>query len=160
MKRRPLFIIAITLMFGLLTSHVDATTVDDCVGVRGFGETFATGPGTFQGNATLETKTGVENASVVTNLLGPPTPGDDGTLHASTSHTFVLEDGSSFTTLDNAVLSPTDTPGLYNLNTRAAIVSGTGTHTDSCGRLSIHGTIDLINGEVVWRFTGRICDCG
>ncbi len=92
-------------------------------------------------------------------LLGPPRVTEDGTLHATTSHTFVFADGT-FTTLDSAVLSPTDTQGVYRLNTRATISGGTENYANACGSLSIHGTIDLVSREVVWRFTGRVCDCG
>lgn len=132
----------------------------DCESVRGSGHTFTTGPGVFQGTASVAGDGQTVTAAVTTVLLGPPTATPDGTLLAATSHTFVFPDGSSFTTIDRAVLSPTVTPGLYRLNTDAAIDGGTGSYANACGSLSVHGTINLISGEVIWRFTGRICNCG
>ena len=146
--------------FALMPLTFTAAASSDCDKVRGTGLTFAIGPSTFQGNASLNVNGTDVIVSVTTNLLGPPTATEDGTLLATTSHTFVFPDGSSFTTLDHAVLSATDAPGLYNLNTRAAITGGAGAYEDACGQLSIHGTINLINGEVQWNVTGRICDCG
>lgn len=141
----------------LLTLVAGANAGTSCDKVRGAGHTFATGPATFQGSATVKIGDEEYNAAVTTNLLGPPRVTEDGTLLAHTSHTFVFGNGSSFTTFDNAVLSPTDTPGVYNLNTRAEIIQGTGDYDGASGSLSIHGTINLFSGEVVWRFTGQLC---
>ena len=129
----------------------------DCANIKGTGSTMAVDQGVFQGTANFGQNM---NATVTTYLLGPPNATEDGTLHATTSHAFDFGNGNSFTTLDRAVLSPTDTPGLYNLNTKATIAGGTGTYADACGSLNIHGTINLITGQVIWRFTGRICNCG
>jgi hypothetical protein len=150
----------VLVLFTLMPLTFAAAAKSDCDKVHGTGHTFAIGPATFQGTASLNLNGSDLVVSVTTNLLGPPTATEDGTLMATTSHTFVFPDGSSFTTLDHAVLSQTDTPGLYNLNTRAAITGGSGTYELACGRLSIHGTIDLINGEVQWKVTGSICACG
>ena len=146
-------------LFGLMVFTSGAEAKSDCDKVSGTGHTFAVGPTTFQGIASLNINSTNIVVTVTTNLLGPPTATEDGTLLATTSHTFVFQDGSSLTTLDHAVLSPTNTPGLYNLNTRAAITGGTGSYESACGQLSIHGTINLISGEVQWSVTGRICDC-
>ncbi len=151
---------AFLALFGLMVVTAGAEAKSDCDKVSGTGQTFAVGPATFQGIASLDLNNTNVIVTVTTNLLGPPTATEDGTLLATTSHTFVFQDGSSLTTLDHAVLSPTDTPGLYNLNTRAAITGGTGTYENACGQLSIHGTINLLSGEVLWSVTGRICDCG
>jgi hypothetical protein len=124
--------------------------------VRGTGHTTAINQNTFQGTAEVQVNGSTVTANVTTVLLGPPTLTEDGTLQAATSHTFVFPDGSSFVTLDRAVLSPTETPGVYRLNTRAAILGGTGIYADASGSLSIHGTINLISGEVDWRFEGRV----
>jgi hypothetical protein len=147
-------------LLGLMVFTSGAGAKSVCDKVSGTGHTFAVGPTTFQGTASLNINNTNIIVTVTTNLLGPPTATEDGTLLATTSHTFVFQDGSSLTTLDHAVLSPTETPGLYNLNTRAAITAGAGIYENACGQLSIHGTINLINGEVQWDVTGRICDCG
>ena len=146
------------ILLSLATLIAGAQTRTGCDKVRGTGNTFATGPATFQGTATVNIGGQEYTATVTTNLLGPPKVTDDGTLLAHTSHTFVFSDGSTFTTFDNTVLSPTDAPGVYDLNTRAEIIQGTGGYGGVSGSLSIHGTISFVSGEVVWRFTGQICN--
>lgn len=155
-------IIVITLSFTLaaLAALTPAAAKSDCDKVRGEGHTFGSGPFTFQGTAALNVNGQAATAAVTTAVLGPPQESPDGTLRATTSHTFVFPDGSSFTTLDSAVLSPTGTPGLYNLNTRAAVTQGAGAYEAACGKLTFHGTINLASPEAVWRVSGRICDCG
>ena len=146
-----------TLTLIVLTSLLIAASPvgAPCEKVKGTGATFGTGPTSFAGTATFDDG---RIADVSTNLLGPPRAGDDGTLHATTSHTFTFGDGSTFTTMDKAVLSPVEGP-LYNLNTRATIITGTGAYKDACGSLSVHGTIDISTGTVVWRFNGQVCEC-
>lgn len=158
---KKLFTYSILLVLcGLVFSPVRTLAGSPCDKVSGTGNTTAVGPAAFQGTASVKIDGQVLNASVTTVLLGQPQQTEDGTLQAATSHTFAFSDGSSFTTLDSAILSPTDTPGVYRLNTRAAISGGTGAYANACGSFSIHGTINLITGVVDWRFTGRVCDCG
>ena len=145
------------VLCGLLLFTAAIQAKPGCANVKGTGNTQAIAEGAFQGTADFGQN---QTATVTTYLLGAPTASDDGTLHAVTSHTFTFADGSSFTTLDRAVLSPTETPGLYNLNTKATITNGTGNYANACGSLNIHGTINLVTGQVVWRFTGKVCDCG
>lgn len=146
-----------SVLCGLLLFTAAIQAKPDCANVKGTGNTQAVAEGVFQGTANFSQN---QTATVTTYLLGAPTASEDGTLRANTSHTFTFANGSSFTTLDRAILSPTDLPGLYNLNTKATITDGTGSYASACGSLNIHGTINLITGDVVWRFTGRICDCG
>jgi len=158
MNRASGYFVSVTL-FGLLILTPVLGIDSSCENVAGTGHTVATGPATFQGFAIVNINGSTRSASVTTSLLGPPKETEDGTLLAATSHNFVFDDGSSITTIDTTVLSPTDTPGLYNLNSRAAINEGSGSYELACGSLSIHGTINFANGEVIWRFTGKICDC-
>ena len=74
----------------------------DCDKVSGTGHTAADNQGAFQGTASFKINGATVNAAITTVLLGPPRVTEDGTLHATTSHTFVFEDGT-FTTLDSAV---------------------------------------------------------
>jgi hypothetical protein len=78
-------------------------------------------------------------------------PAEDGTLHAVTTHTIELTSGAAFTTLDHAVLSPTDTTGLYRLNSVLNIQSG------ASGKLVLHGDIHLVEGWAEADVHGRIC---
>jgi hypothetical protein len=158
---KKLFTHAISLVIcGILlfTGALQAAPV--CTKISGTGQTAAVAAGVFEGTAAVKINGQIQTAAVTTYLLGAPETTEDGTLKATTSHTFVFEDGSSLTTLDRAVLSPTSTPGLYDLNTRATITGGTGAFADACGSLNIHGTINLVTGQVLWRFNGRVCDCG
>ena len=157
MKKITTSLIVLSLLT-LLTLVAGANARTGCDKVRGAGNTFATGPTTFQGSATVNLGDEEYIVAVTTNLLGPPRVTEDGTLLANTSHAFVFDGGSSLTTFDNAVLSPTGTQGVYNLNTRAEIIQGTGDYDVASGFLSIHGTINFLSGEVVWRFTGQLCN--
>jgi hypothetical protein len=160
-KMKKLFTHVISLVVcGLLLFTGALQAGPDCTKTSGTGQTAAVAQGVFEGTAAVKIDGQSQNAAVTTYLLGAPETTEDGTLKATTSHTFVFADGSSLTTLDRAVLSPTATPGLYNLNTQATITGGTGAYADACGSLNIHGTINLISGQVDWRFTGRLCDCG
>ena len=159
MRTLTKYIVPLALL-ALLSSVLPVKAGAGCDRIQGNGQTFAVGPATFQGFATVQLDGQSYSAAVTTNLLGPPKVTEDGTLLAHTSHTFVFDNGSSFTTFDNAILSPTSTPGLYNLNTRAEIIQGTGDYDDASGALGIHGTINFLNGEVAWRFTGQVCNGG
>ncbi|MFQ5806227.1 MAG: hypothetical protein ACE5I3_07250 [Phycisphaerae bacterium] len=138
-----------------------------CDPVSGHGDTAQENPGDptspFVGTATVRIRGDTfEDVAVTTILLGPPKEGDDGTLIAQTSHTFTVDDpeGSlqgSFTTTDKAVLEPTDTPGLFRLNSNMKITSGTGDFENAGGRLHGHGEIDLGMGEASFDINGVIC---
>jgi hypothetical protein len=159
MKRNMMSALLVSAFLTGLLSNAAFSYGSNCERVKGTGHTFATGPRVFQGTASVAGDGQTVNVAVTTTLLGQPTATEDGTLLAATSHTFVFPDGSTFTTIDRAVLSPTDTPGLYRINTDASIDRGTGDYANACGKLSIHGTIDLFGGEVVWRYTGQLCSC-
>jgi hypothetical protein len=155
MKKTSIYSILLILC-GLLSLAGETKAEPGFEKVRGAGHTTAISQTAFQGAAELQVGGETLTANVTTVLLGPPTVTADGTLHAATSHTFSFTDGSSFVTLDRAVLSPTDEPGVYRLNTRATILDGTGIYADASGALNIHGTINLLTGVVDWRFDGRV----
>jgi len=91
--------------------------------------------------------------------------GDDGTLHAATSHTFDFGGGNSFTTLDKAKLEPTDTPGVFRIISNLEIVSGTGIFAGAHGRFAGRGGEIVLpsdapacaGGEANWEFHGAVC---
>jgi hypothetical protein len=64
-------------------------------------------------------------------------PGDDGSLHATATHTFEFADGT-FTTTDKGVI---DTDGT--LNEHLTIVSGTGDFEGAAGELAVHGQVQF-----------------
>jgi len=171
MKRRRKGVLAavIAVLLGVAIFPNVALAGSHCQRVHGTGLTFqnvaVVGP--FEGTAELN----LGDADVRSDLLGLPEEKPDGTLHALTSHRFDLEDGS-FVTVDKAILAPTETPGLFNVNSRlricatpdceAEIVEGEIVNGRAlCGRLSVHGTINfgVFPAEADWRVTGKICDC-
>lgn len=156
MKKLNAFVITLTLI-GILSLAGEMRAAKPCLNVNGTGQTSAVSPTAFQGTAVVDFGGQIENAAVTVVMLGPPRVTEDGTLQAETSHTLAFN-GGSLVTLDNAVLSPTSAPGIYNLNTRARIVGGSGDFDGAGGFLSVHGIIDLINGTSSWRFHGRVCD--
>ena len=70
---------------------------------------------------------------------------DDGVLHGISTHTFFFGNGNTFTTEDRVVADPTSTPGLYRLNEKLRVVSGTGIFQDAVGNLTVHGWLEFIS---------------
>jgi hypothetical protein len=123
---------------------------EDCSVVNGSASVvFDPAVGGFVGPVDLDADGAPDAISTATVLS--IVPSEDGTLHAVTSHVVVLTSGATFTTLDRAILSPKDTPGLYRLNTDAPITSG------ASGKLKIHGEVHLIEGWAEVDVHGRIC---
>lgn len=163
------------LLLLALTAHAPAQAgkKSGCAKVKGTAEGTASGPATFV--VTFTGTTGGEPVTAVsTATLIEQTQGGDGAIRATTSHVFEFNDGSGtidgqcgagencFTTLDRAVLTPTETPGLFRLNSHLAIVSGSGAYQDACGKLVAHGFINFAAAvpTVEWKLNGRVCDCG
>jgi hypothetical protein len=142
---RMLLVAALGLSFA-----TPALAASDCVIVNGSGSVvFDPTVGGFVGPVDLDGD-GLADATS-TAFVFSLVPTDDGTLHAVTSHEIVLTGGATFTTIDRAVLSPSDTPGLYRLNSDLEIESG------ASGTLKLHGDIHLIEGWAEARVHGRIC---
>ena len=144
-----------------------------CDPVSAIGTTFSVpvniGPGTvcaFAGSADVSLgDQQFVDVSVITFVLGPPRVGDDGALHAATSHTFDFGDLGSFTTLDKAKLEPTDTPGVFRIISNLEIVSGTGIFEGASGRFAGRGgeivlpsdAPECAGGQANWEFHGAVC---
>lgn len=165
-------VVAITVV--LTPAHAAAPA---CAPVAGFGETAVVfdpkcdpdkADGVFVGMGIISIAGEDFEVALETILLGPPVEGDDGTLHAVTSHTFVFNDEDSFTTIDRAVLEPAGPPGLFRLNSSMRIISGTGVFEDARGRLHAHGQVDFFDedngigfpcfGEASFDIRGVVCD--
>ena len=139
-----------------------------CNPVSGTSET-AVGntPAVLEGSATLEFGGETFEFALTVFPIGEVVEGDDGTLHVPTTHIFTL-DQSSITTTDKAVLDPLDEPGLFTVNSRLKVTSGTGLFEGVTGRLHAHGEIDLFDeangiefpffGEASLEYHGVICD--
>jgi hypothetical protein len=72
------------------------------------------------------------------------------------THTYTLDSGPTFSTMDEFVLAPTSPP-IYHVNTRSDITGGSGALDDAFGFIRTHGTVDLQAGVVTLKYNGRIC---
>lgn len=83
--------------------------------------------------------------------------GDDGTVHLTTSLTFDFGAMGALTVQDNAVLSPTENPYLYTMNSRLDNLTGTGMFTGAIGRFTDHGQYSFATLTVTAEADGRVC---
>ena len=96
----------------------------------------------------------VSHTTLTTLLSLAPGPGN--TLVGQTTHTFDFGSLGSITTMDDLRLTPVNGAGLYQLSTRAVIVSGTGNFAGATGRMSFNGFANLATGQVTWMGHGQI----
>lgn len=83
--------------------------------------------------------------------------GEDGTVHPTDSMTFDLGPLGTLTVQDNAVLSPTEIPNIYTMNSRLDNFAGTGMLAGAMGKLSGHGQFSFATLTVTAKANGRIC---
>lgn len=82
-------------------------------------------------------------------------PGDDGSLHLK-AHRTITNALGTINTSDHGVLSP-DSPPVYRANGEYEFVGGTGAYASVSGWIRIHGEVNLATGQVLLRYSGRIC---
>jgi len=109
----------------------------------GSGSTTAINEYQFAGTATLTIRGQEKSADLVVTVLEPPVVDANGVQHVKATHEFTFADGSSLTTSDQEVATPTGTPGLYTITAQMDIVSGTGVYEGVTGQLEANGTIDF-----------------
>jgi hypothetical protein len=132
-----------------------------CKGVRA--ELILDAPplGPFAGQASLRIGSEVLNADVAVTGTGAKVT-EDGTVVGSTSITYDFGSGNTFRTGENHfALSPTETPGVFNLSDQGRITEGTGIFLNSFGKLVLHGTVSFSAsgaGEAILDVKGRLCD--
>lgn len=83
--------------------------------------------------------------------------GDDGSVHSTNWLTFDLGSMGTLNILDNAVMSPTENPYVYRMNTRLDNLSGTGMFTGVIGKFSDHGEFSLMTATLSAVADGKIC---
>ncbi|UCG59601.1 MAG: hypothetical protein JSU70_08800 [Phycisphaerales bacterium] len=120
--------------------ELTGTIVEDTTGV---GATAAINDYQFAGTATLSIHGEEKSADLLVTLLAEPEVDANGVQHVVATHTFTFTDGSSFTTSDQEIATPTATPGLYILTGIMDLASGTGMYEAVTGRLGVNGTIDF-----------------
>lgn len=126
------------------------------------GENFGSGFGVRFVSATA-------NASIIEQQ-----PGEHSATNAVTTHVFEINGRSNgdgkcepgedcFTTLDRAVLTPTNQPGQLRLTSKLGIINGYGMFRRACGRLEVRrgGALDLtaMPPTVKWEVEGTLCQC-
>jgi hypothetical protein len=162
--RRPAYPVTCLVLLAIVVFAPGTGAKSDCTKVRAEAQGQAISPNMFRVSVT-----GDLTATSTATLLEQRVT-EDGTIQATTSHVFEIDgngdgicgaDEDCFTTLDRAILSPTDSLGLFRLNSHLAIVSGEGVYANACGKLVVHGFINfgVAPPTLEWRLTGRICDC-
>jgi N-acetylneuraminic acid mutarotase len=109
----------------------------------GAGATSAISENQFSGTATLNIRGQEKSADLLVTLLEPPVVDANGVQYITATHEFTFADGSSFTTFDQEIATPTATGGLYTLTATMDIASGTGMYDGVAGLLTANGTIDF-----------------
>jgi hypothetical protein len=82
---------------------------------------------------------------------------DDGSIQMTNALTFDLGQMGAFTVQDNAVLSPTENPYVYTMNTRLDNPVGTGGLAGIFGRISDHGEFSLATLTLTAHAKGKLC---
>jgi hypothetical protein len=126
-----------------------------CDKVTGTASGFFTGPVTVATNVSLFIDGNSVDATSLATLLSSSVAGDGATL-ATSSHVFTVGT-STFTTLDRAILTPTNTPSVLRLNSHLDVSGGTGDLANADGTFAAHGFIDFSDGSVVWEIRGSLC---
>jgi hypothetical protein len=167
MNRKKLIALATMLLTAALVVSSSRTQVrgegrsqNNCLNVSGqiFGQIIGLNAlcgGALTEIGTFTDDTGQTLGSFVACVSGLEQSGD-GALKLQLVHTFVPDEGGTFTTSDRVVLSPVSPP-LFVVNNRADITGGTEDFQDAYGFLSTHGTADLSTGVLSLDYHGRVC---
>jgi hypothetical protein len=149
--------IAATALILFVHTQIAAAAAPAAIKAHGEGHTFAVGPFEFAGAAVIEFNGVAHDVEAHTILLDfQELP--NGVIIAQTSHTFTFENGDTVVTHDYARMFPTAQPGLYEIRSELAIVSGSGQFEGARGFLrgSDDATIDFVAFEAIWSFDGVI----
>ena len=145
-KTHRLLMLALLLPLPALANNV-------CHEILALGGTFATGQTTFTGEADSNFGQMTVNVEITSTK-----PNADGSINATTSHTFSAR-GLDFTTRDRARLVPLNDAGLYRLDTQARIVEGNSLSHSVWGHLKLDGLINLGARQpwARWLAEGVVC---
>lgn len=83
--------------------------------------------------------------------------GEDGTVHLTGRMAFDFGAVGTLVAEDNAILSPTENPYVYRMNTRFEDFAGTGLFTGAFGRFVDHGEFSILTATLNAAGEGRIC---
>ena len=92
----------------------------------------------------------------VTVEVGEPVKGPGGILRFyDVKHTFKLDPGTFYTTGDE-IATPTGVEGVYTLNGYMELTGGKGDFESACGRLRVHGELNLKTEKILFDVHGAI----
>jgi len=112
--------------------------------------------GAVDAATTMGTATGDLKGAVGATILGTEANGNTLALHVQ--HHWVTESGDTLT-IDPAIATTTQvSPGLYAIVTYPVHLSGgTGKFAGATGDFTNIGEADLISGQIVLRYNGKLC---
>jgi hypothetical protein len=113
--------------------------------------------GKFVGTALISIDGQTPIPSAVSFKMTKVKVGDDGTLHPTDTMTFDFGPMGTLTVQDTAVLSPTEPPYIYAMNSRLDNLVGTGMFAGAFGKLLGHGQFSFATLTVTAKANGRIC---
>lgn len=113
--------------------------------------------GRYAGSALISIDGQPAMPAVISLTMAQVKIADDGTVHPTGILTLDLGQMGILSVQDNAVLSPTDNPYIYNMNTRFDNMTGTGMFTGAFGKFSGHGQFSFSTLTVSAQADGRIC---
>jgi hypothetical protein len=123
--------------------------------VSGTGQSHAISANQLQGTTEIRvgnTMRAVTSTATILSLV----PGPGHTLVGTSSHTLDFGGGNTITTTDDGRLVPVNDQGLYQMQIKCTIVSGTGEFAGVAGDLGFTGRINLATGQVDWRISGQL----
>lgn len=100
----------------------------------------------------LETSFG--GAAAVNLLVLNVQPNPDGSFTFRAVGQWDFGDGEEILVTDFVTLTPSNAPGIFDVESTSFIVGGTGIYQSACGPLHTTGVADLATGEAIWSITG------
>jgi hypothetical protein len=135
---------------------------EDCDQLRATPAVILTSPNSAAGEGTFQVGNRSYHVWYIVNI-GDPTPQPNGTQTLLSTHTFNFYSNEklvgTINTTDTNTLFPTETPGLFRLQTNLTIVSGTKRFKNSCGTLVANAMVDFIQGTAAPMLSGLLCHC-
>ena len=161
MKRSYYRLVGTLMLMGLLlTTPMTRARSSNCQGIKGHIEGQVIGPSPLCGGALTEIGPFTDSeGNILGNFLACATGLElegNGAQKLQLVHTYTTNEGDTFTTSDDIVLSPIDPP-LYGVNNHALVTGGTGSYENASGFIEDHGTFSSETGEVSVDYHGRIC---
>ena len=111
---------------------------------------------------TLGTATGDLRGGLGVNVLSVA-PGANGSTVFHNHHHWVTESGDAIFFADaDATAFPSGVPGLFAASyiNGINITGGTGRFAGTTGKLAVFGAVNLVQGEIVFRYQGQVCVVG